>query len=388
LERQAASKPAVADAIASLGGLCPEVAEAAGLAHDLGHPPFGHVAEKALDRLVVEAGVSDGYEGNAQSFRILTALAPHPESPLGGANLSRAALRAVLKYPWPRELDPATGKPSNGDRAKKWGSYGCDKADFDFAMELAVQPGNRGSKNEARSLEAEIMDWADDVTYALHDLDDFYRAGLIPLEAVFTRDSHEQAGFVAFAAKKLASSWQTSPQGARSRCEEALKLVSALLKLEPFEGTQDQLIRIHGLMGQLISLFFGAFQVGAENQSLVYVSPPIRDAVDVLKQLTWHYVILRPALATQQEGQVKAIEFLYRFYLQRLNKPEDSPLPIERLVPSSLTHYLDTVEGVARPHNARLAADIIASLTEDEALMLYGRLTGYSTGSLVDRLPI
>ncbi|CAI8008465.1 Deoxyguanosinetriphosphate triphosphohydrolase-like protein [Geodia barretti] len=88
-----------------LGGVEPEVVEAAGLAHDLGHPPFGHAAERELDGLVQGLQLPDGFEGNPQSFRVVTKLAVRSaETP--GLNLSRATLNAILKYPWFRHATP------------------------------------------------------------------------------------------------------------------------------------------------------------------------------------------------------------------------------------------------------------------------------------------
>jgi dGTPase len=94
-----------------LGGIDPERVEAAALAHDLGHPPFGHIAEKELDRLIVGVGADDGFESNAQAFRIVTKLAVRKEE-FPGLNLTRATLDAVLKYPWLRE--------SSGPKHSKW----------------------------------------------------------------------------------------------------------------------------------------------------------------------------------------------------------------------------------------------------------------------------
>jgi len=126
-------------------GLDPDVVEAACYAHDLGHPPFGHVVEEELNEL---AGAEiDGFEGNAQSFRIITKLAQH--SPLHrGLDLTRATLAAVLKYPWRRGENPK--KPN------KWGAYSSEDKDFEFAIQL------RG-ESKGRTLEAQLMDWADDI---------------------------------------------------------------------------------------------------------------------------------------------------------------------------------------------------------------------------------
>ncbi len=117
----------------------PDVVEAACLAHDLGHPPFGHVAEYELDRRVRElAQVPDGFEGNAQSFRVVTRLALRREG-VEGLNLTRATLNALLKYPWSRNDEKKGGK--------KWGHYEEDKLSFDFAREM-------GPAGDQRSIEA------------------------------------------------------------------------------------------------------------------------------------------------------------------------------------------------------------------------------------------
>ncbi len=152
------------------GGLDPDVAEAAGLAHDLGHPPFGHIAEKVLNREIRADGVGpkDGFEGNAQSFRIVTRLSAVDDT-IEGLNLTRATLNGVLKYPWTAE------RTIKGGDAKKYGVYSTELTDFEFArtgLEIAEYD---------RTLEAEVMDWADDIAYSVHDIEDFFRAGLIPL---------------------------------------------------------------------------------------------------------------------------------------------------------------------------------------------------------------
>ncbi|MGH9904906.1 MAG: deoxyguanosinetriphosphate triphosphohydrolase family protein, partial [Pyrinomonadaceae bacterium] len=135
-------------------GLDPSVVECACLAHDLGHPPFGHCAEEKLNELAESFG---GFEGNAQSFRILTKLAFRSENYIRsenykGLDLTRASLAAVFKYPWLKDQNP--GYPT------KWGAYESEEMEFDFALKLARK------KNE-RTIEAELMDWADDVTYAV-----------------------------------------------------------------------------------------------------------------------------------------------------------------------------------------------------------------------------
>ena len=132
----------------------PDVVEAACLAHDIGHPPFGHIAESELNTIAKEHGLKDGFEGNAQSFRIVTRLAMGSTG--NGLNLTRATLNGILKYPWRHGQNP--------EILDKWGVYDSDVEIFDWARELGPAPLQK-------SIEAELMDWSDDVTYSVHDVD-------------------------------------------------------------------------------------------------------------------------------------------------------------------------------------------------------------------------
>ncbi|MBN1173462.1 MAG: dNTP triphosphohydrolase, partial [Micromonosporaceae bacterium] len=132
--------------------LDPDVAEFAGLAHDLGHPPFGHTAEEKLQKIISDD--TDSFEGNAQTFRILTRLAVH-EYDQPGLDLTQASLRSVLKYPWFYDREDEI-------RSKKWGVFKSDIDAFHFAINEEGSP--------LASLECQIMEWADDIAYAVHDL--------------------------------------------------------------------------------------------------------------------------------------------------------------------------------------------------------------------------
>jgi dGTPase len=100
------------------------------------------------------------------SFRIVTKIAAHSDR-YDGLNLCRASLAAILKYPWHRQ--------TTGHQKKKWGAYHSEQQDFEFARAL-----HKGGKDEL-CIEAQVMTWADDITYSVHDIEDFYQAGLIPL---------------------------------------------------------------------------------------------------------------------------------------------------------------------------------------------------------------
>ena len=139
-----------------IGGIDPDAVEAAGLAHDIGHPPFGHDAESELNALIsceVAGGNVDGFQSNAQSFRVVTKLAVRNiEESKPGLNLSCATLNAMLKYPW--------GEDNANPEQPKWGIYRTEKADFAWARRPIKYLGN------ARTVEAEIMNLADDIAYS------------------------------------------------------------------------------------------------------------------------------------------------------------------------------------------------------------------------------
>ncbi len=172
--------------LASDHGCDAVVVQAAASAHDLGHPPFGHLGERVLDRLArEELGLADGFEGNAQSYRILATLDVTEESP-HGLNLTAAVRAAVAKYPWTRFADVSPLAGGRLPRGMRRAAGGVDIGKFSAydldAVDLA--DARRGLPAFQQSLECSIMDLADDIAYSIHDVDDFYRAGLLSQGAV------------------------------------------------------------------------------------------------------------------------------------------------------------------------------------------------------------
>lgn len=217
-------------------GCAPDVVDAACLAHDLGHPPFGHNGEIALNDAAVPIG---GFEGNAQTLRLLSRLEAkviHPDGRPAGLNLTRASLDAATKYPWPRSPDPRIS-----ERSVKFGVYAEDSAVFDWLR--AGAPQNR------RCLEAQVMDFADDVAYSVHDVEDAVVAGFIDLGGGLA-----DAG-VRRRLAEVVQSWAL-PDAAEDEVVEALDRLRALPRwVSHYDGTRTTLAGLKDMTSQLIGRF-------------------------------------------------------------------------------------------------------------------------------------
>ena len=365
------------DLVKACGGIDPDVVETAGLAHDLGHPPFGHDGEAVICTAMRDRGLEEGFEGNPQSFRIVTRLAIRYADQLPpGLDLTRASLNAILKYPWLWEKE--------GDRNRKWGAYAEDSDNFAWARDGAVL--GEGS----RTVEAELMDWADDITYAVHDMEDFYRAGLIPLERLHAHGSYDHACSpmtpeierVAEAVRRNESDPADETDPASDMAELGKQLTSLIdpyfSSLDgPFDGGRQQRDALRAATSFLLTKFIDAISLReptSENMRVVEIDKEAKAEVGLLKELTKYYVIQHPRVVSIRAGQRRLLAKLFGIYLEAIESKKDRDLA---LLPQAIRDRLGSGDSPQR-----LAADLLASMTERQVVQTYQRLMGFTPGPI------
>ncbi|MFC6090581.1 deoxyguanosinetriphosphate triphosphohydrolase [Saccharothrix lopnurensis] len=277
-------------------GCDPDVVDTAGLAHDIGHPPFGHNGERALNEL---AGPCGGFEGNAQTLRILTRLEPKTEH---GLNLTRACLDAATKYPWPRRPGVA-----------KFGAYADDLPVFGWLRE--------GAPDHRRCLEAQVMDWADDVAYSVHDVEDGVLAHRIRLAAL--GDPTERAAIAGLAAKHFCAEPVSTLEAAAT---ELIRL-PVIAELAEYDGSLRAQVALKRLTSELVGRFASAAVGGTRREhgdgplsryrADLVVPPRAQAEVALLKAVAVRYVMSDPARLAVQARQRELVAELVDLLLRR-----------------------------------------------------------------------
>lgn len=337
------------------------------LAHDIGHPPFGHGGEVALNYMMREHG---GFEGNAQTFRIVTLLEPYTEH--FGMNLSRRTLLGLLKYPALISNTRATEQPADVSnfrhlRAKDWhpakGVYNDDSDTFDWALgllsthdrslfrQMRHERTNKTKhlKTRFKSLDCSIMELADDIAYGVHDLEDAIVMGIV------TREQWHEA-----VASKLADCGEPW-------LEERIGKLS-----EQLFGTHHQRKDAIGAMvnALLTSIHIApAIQNGIDSfdepllQWNAILSEPMERVLEVLKQFVSDYVVKKPEIQLlEYKGQQLVMELFEAF----ASDPE-------RLLPANTRERWELA--VNNGENAhRIIADYISGMTDGFAQRLYSSL--------------
>jgi len=361
----------VARDLARTLGCDPDLVETAALAHDIGHPPFGHNGERMLDELSQECG---GFEGNAQTLRILTRLEAKSADAAGrsvGLNLTRATLDASTKYPWPRDAaDAPHGSHADGSArsGKKFGVYDDDLAVFAWMR--------KGTDGIQRCLEAQVMDLADDVAYSVHDLEDGIVAGKIDLAWLRDRDERREVWATvrdwylpgvpdeemddAIAALWRMPSWPSPSTG-------------PLRQGSSYDGSRSAQAALKNLTSDLIGRFCTAVQDATHAKygngpltrySADLVVPRSTElAVGALKGIAAHYVMRADDRVAVHVSQREIIADLV------LTLRADGP---ELLEPA---FRVDLAEAGSEAGRLRVVIDQVASLTDASALAWHARLT-------------
>ncbi|MVO84304.1 deoxyguanosinetriphosphate triphosphohydrolase [Streptomyces sp. p1417] len=346
-------------------GCDPDLVETACLSHDLGHPPFGHNGEQALNEVAEGCG---GFEGNAQSLRLLTRIEPKRFVSGGegggdfvsvGLNLTRAALDAATKYPWPRgdhPTDPAS---------VKFGVYEDDRPVFDWIRKEA--PGHPEGRGPRVCFEAQVMDWSDDVAYSVHDIEDGLHAGHVDPNLLHAEPERQDVFAVAVGRYVPAD---TDPA----------ELAAALDRLQEqewwphgYDGSAVAQARLKDATSQLIGRFCLAAETATRERygtgpltryaAELVVPRSARLECAVLKAVADRYVMQRPAQERLRAEQRVVVAELAAALTAR--------------APEGLDPQFRALYDAAPDDRAaqRVVIDQIASLTDAAARSLHTRLT-------------
>ncbi len=321
-----------------------DLVDTACLAHDLGHPPFGHNGEEALAEIAAGIG---GFEGNAQTLRILTRLEAkrsHPDGRPAGLNLTRASLDAATKYPWPRDGSPAPGR--------KFGVYADDRPVFDWFRE--------GAPAGARCLEADVMDWADDVAYCVHDVEDAIASGAIDPRLLHSRTDVA----VAFAVARTAYAPDLTEDDFAAALDRLLATGSIPAR---HDGSRADLAALKDMTSRLVGRFVLAVEQATRERhgtgplrrydARLVVPDEVRAEASVLKAVANHFVMFaheRMTVMTRQREVVAELVDLFR----------DDPA---RLDPDLRADHEAAPDDAAA---LRVVVDQVASLTDARAIGL------------------
>ena len=416
---------AVGAVVVRLGGCDTIVAQAAAHAHDLGHPPFGHLGERVLDRVARERlGLAEGFEGNAQSFRILTRL-----DTLGrdfpGLNLTAASRAATLKYPWtrgqwrgvslaerPAEHRPRGAGTDVAEGAEKFSAYVLDAFEMEQALAAfpEIAPG-------VQTIECAVMDLADDIAYAVHDLDDFTRSGVLQQAAVAGEFRSWLADATAFASMpdgELAAGWRVPGHSLellwrrlllkdawiadRDAFAAAVQRVSQdvgeTLLAAPYDGGIESERAVSGFTRRWIEHLRTSIVVAGHPHvrgGHVHLNQQAWHEVMVLKFVHAHFVLESPDLGQRQRGQARVVEELVLGFDAWLSDPYDAGRAPRRLLewvaeateesfalraarPELLMG--DTSDaGMLRQGRARAILDHVASMSDQQAITTHRALT-------------
>lgn len=350
--------------------LDPNVVEAAALAHDLGHPPFGHTSEKALDKIIRSKikDAKEGYEGNAQSFRIVNKLSI-AYIHCRGLNLTRATLNAILKYPWLPD-SPISEKHDN-----KYGAYFSEEEEFHFARNNEV--------DGKRYLEATIMDLADDITYAVHDLEDLYKAGFIPQKPIGESIPLEALTSIV---ENSNDDWLDTSLRTSASIKKISRSIHDFLNIipfgdAPFDGSARSRIMIRSLSSVFISTFLASISLVEKKGEYpsIKLKGDIGYLILALKKIPEICIYNKPALLRIQFAQERIIKSLFDIFYESI---EDGKK--QNILPGSILHLYLKEKDMDETKRVRFVSDAVSSLSDEEAIHLHAKLCGITISSIFE----
>jgi dGTPase len=321
----------------------PDLVEGICLTHDLGHSPFGHAGERTLHQLMKQFG---GFEGNAQSLRIISETIYPGLNSRRGMNPSRAFLDGILKYKKLFREDLAATNQFIYDEQEYLRSFVLGEIDL----------SKIGPPNNFRSLECQIMDWADDTAYCLNDLVDSMNAGFLRFERVkLWAENQNLQGDLARHAETILST-------IRERKAEAR-----------FSKKIGTFIRCCSLIERSPP----AFSTTNRYRFDLLVEPAVRIEADFYKRLSQELVFDHPQLH-QRERKVRVIlQGIFEAFAESYLGTSNS-----RLMPESYDRIIRSKQD--RRARARILCDYIAGMTDGFAIRTYKRLYDPDFGSLPD----
>lgn len=384
----------------------PDIVEFAALAHDLGHPPFGHLGEEILDEKMKDFG---GFEGNAQSLRLLTRIEKKTSSPtskfriykLGkdnriGLNLTSRSLASILKYnvAIPIKYDQREELLLNR-KVKKLapikGYYKSEENIVQFVKDNVT--GIVNYNEEFKTIECQIMDLADDIAYSTYDLEDSFKAGFISPLDLISADPEIIYAITESVNRSLESTLSVSDvkdiiitifneivespieikRGTNLSKAQIEKLVPTILKVG---YTDSKKIAVDGyertnFTSQLVGKFirnveFLKIDGSIPALSTVQFKKSVKYQVEVLKKFTFYYQILSPKLKIAEYRGKKIVEEIFDILSDTKGGYQ--------LMPSDYQRIFKAFPPNDKLNQMRTICDFIAGMTDRYAIEFWGRL--------------
>lgn len=337
-----------------------ELVEAVCLAHDIGHPPFGHTGEEALKECMKDTG---GFEANAQNLRIISQLEIRTAKKIQhGLNLTRAMIDALLKYKTPySEIDTTTP-------IEKWKFY------YDEDQPLVEWATEGQPEGIDHSFECEIMNWADDIAYSTHDLEDGIKVGMISKSKITDRIKQNVKDKIV---NEKELTWN------EEIWKDIVKKIHDASK--PISNYEKQKGNRRDIISNLIHTFIIASKakrrtkrnIPSRYQFTLVIEPKIELKCEILKLLVWELIINDANVATLERKATKIVKTLFEEYTKF-----DEQDRTREMYPLDFREKLDATD--VTDEKLRIACDYIAGMTDNYATRIHARLSGGDAGNLMD----